>query len=156
MVDSVEREQPRLMMRLMQRLMPKITPGHVKLYRLLGGRWVDMSMGAPVLILTTTGRRSGEPRHVTVGHLRDGDDVVVAGTNGGLVPLPAWVLNLRADPRCKVQSGSEAYDATATFLEADEWKEHWDSFVKAYESYDRAHRWAGRPVPLIRLTRSPV
>ena len=154
MVNPVEREQPGLIMGAMQRLMPKMTPVHVKLYRLFGGRWVDKSMGAPVLILTTTGRRSGEPRQVAVGHLQDGDDLVVAGTNGGLAPLPAWVLNLQADPRCKVQIGAEEYDASAIFLEGAEWEEHWDRFVKAFENYDRAHRWAGRPVPLVRLALS--
>lgn len=156
MTYPVEREKPGLVMGAMQRLMPKMTPGHVSLYRLFRGRWVDKSMGAPVLVLITTGRRSGKPRQVTVGHLRDGDDVVVAGTNGGLAPLPAWVLNLQADPHCKVQIGGDEFEGMAAFLEGAEWEQHWNRFVDAYSSYDKAHRWAGRPVPLIRLSLSPA
>ena len=77
-------EKPGLLMRGMIWLMPKITPGHVWLYRKLGGRWFNRSTaGAPVLLVTTTGRRSGLHRTVTVGDLQDGDDVIVAGTNGG-------------------------------------------------------------------------
>ena len=56
-----------------------ITPLHVRVYRLLGGRLV----GGGALLLTTVGRRSGRPRTVTVGHLRDGDDLIVTDSNFG-------------------------------------------------------------------------
>jgi deazaflavin-dependent oxidoreductase (nitroreductase family) len=134
--------------------MPKITPAHVWFYRALGGRLVDKGTGgAPVLLVTTRGRRTGEPRTVPLGHLRDGDDVIVAGTNGGLESLPSWVLNLRADPSCTVELGSEQFDAYAEFLEDDEWEHHWSRLVDAFPVYDQAHRWAGRPIPLVRLKR---
>lgn len=154
MTQPVEREVPSRFMRMMQRMMPKITPGHVWMYRLLRGRLVDKgSGGAPVVLVTSTGRHSGEPRTVTLGHLQDGDDVIVAGTNGGLESLPSWILNLRENHHCTVDAGSERFDAKAEFLEGAEWEKHWSRFVEAYPAYDQAHRWAGRPVPLVRLRR---
>lgn len=148
-------ETPGLVMRFMQRIMPKITPGHVWLYRKLGGRFVNRATGgAPILLLTAVGRRTGQPRTVALGHLRDGDDVIVAGTNGGLPALPAWVHNLRAHPVAEVQIGQERYQVRAEFLKGEEWVDHWNRLVAAYPVYDQARRFAGRQIPLIRLRRA--
>lgn len=147
--------KPGLTMRVMQWLMPRITPAHVRMYRLLGGRIVNRATGgAPVVLLTTVGRRSGKRRTVALGHLPAGDDVIVAGTNGGLRPLPAWVLNLRANPLAEAQVGAHRYTVRAEFLEGDEWDRHWDQLVGAYPIYQQARRFAGRPIPLIRLRRN--
>jgi deazaflavin-dependent oxidoreductase (nitroreductase family) len=147
-------EKPGLVMRGMIWIMPKITPAHVWLYRKLGGRWVNRATGgAPVLLLTTTGRRSGLPRTVTVGHLRDGDDVIVAGTNGGKPALPSWIHNLRANPMAVVELGSKRYSARAEFLEAEEWERNWRRMVTAFPMYAQARRFAGRKIPLVRLSR---
>jgi deazaflavin-dependent oxidoreductase (nitroreductase family) len=136
-------EKPGLLLRGMILLMPKITPAHVWLYRKLGGRWVNRATvgGAPVLLVTTTGRRSGQPRTVTVGHLRDGDDVIVAGTNGGKSTLLSWIHNLRANPTAIVELGRERYSARAKFLEGEEWERHWERLVKAFPMYDQARRY---------------
>jgi deazaflavin-dependent oxidoreductase (nitroreductase family) len=149
-------EKPGLLMRGMIWIMPKITPAHVWLYQKLGGRWVNRATGgAPVLLLTTTGRRSGRPRTVTLGHLRDGDDVIVAGTNGGKPALPSWIHNLRANPSATVELGRERFSARAEFLEGEEWQRHWRRLVKAFPIYDQARRFAGRKIPLVRLDREP-
>ncbi len=150
-----QRDRPGLVMRMIIGLLPKITPVHVWLYRALGGRVVGNNpIGAPVLLVTTIGRRSGQPRTVTLGHMRIGDDVIVAGTNGGLPNLPAWVYNLRANPRAEVQLGQERYPVIAEFLEGEEWQHHWDRLVKAYPAYGDAPRYSGRKSPLIRLVRN--
>lgn len=155
MVQPVDRETPGPFMRMMQRVMPKVSAVHVRMYRALGGRMVDKGTGgAPVLLVTTTGRRSGAPRTVALGHIKDGDGVIVAGTNGGLETLPSWLLNLRADPSCTVEVRSERFHAEAEFLEGSAWEEHWSRFVDEFPAYDRAHRWAGRPIPLVRLKRT--
>lgn len=149
-------EKPGLLMRGMILLMPKITPTHVWLYRKLGGRWVNRATGgAPVLLVTTTGRRSSQPRTVALGHLRDGDDVIVAGTNGGKPALPSWIHNLRANPIAIVERGSERYSARAEFLEGEEWEQHWRRMVTAFPMYDLARRFSGRKIPLVRLSRKP-
>ena len=154
MTQSVDQQTPGLLMRTMQQVMPRLTPIHVGLYRKLGGRIVDKgSGGAPVLLLTTTGRRTGLARTVVLGHITDGEDEIVAATNGGLEALPSWVLNLQADPSCTVELGSEHYHAVAEVLKGDQWEEQWQRFVDAYPTYETAHGWAGRPIPLLSLKR---
>ena len=75
---SPQREKPGLLLRMIQWLWPRVgTPLHVHLYRLLGGRLV----GGGSLLLTTVGRRSGQPRTVIVGYMGDGEDVIVTDTN---------------------------------------------------------------------------
>ena len=114
MTQPVEREPPSRYMRLMQRLMPRITPLHAWMYRALGGRLVGSgSGGAPVVLVTTRGRRTGRPRTVVLGHLMDGDDVVVPGTNGGLETLPSWILNLQ---KCSARQQQNSHNGTAPHL----------------------------------------
>jgi deazaflavin-dependent oxidoreductase (nitroreductase family) len=123
---------------------------YIGLYRMLGGRWVEgWTAGAPAILLTTTGRRTGLPRTVALGHMRIGRDLVVAGTNGGLAPVPGWVWNLRADPRCQVEAGRERFTATAEFLEGDEYQTHWNRLVSEYPVYQTARDMLERHVPLV-------
>ncbi|HLF75707.1 MAG TPA: nitroreductase/quinone reductase family protein [Anaerolineales bacterium] len=149
-------ERPGLLFRGLIWLMPKITPAHVWMYRKLRGRLVNQfTGGALVLLVTTTGRRSGQPRTVALGHLLDGDDVIVAGTNGGKPALPSWIYNLRANPRAVVELGGKRYSARAEFLEDEEWQLHWQRLVTAFPMYDQAQHFSGRKIPLVRLSREP-
>ena len=148
---SRERENPGLGWRMLQWLGPRIiTPLHVGLYRLLGGRLVG---GTSTLLLTTVGRRSGQPRTVTVGYLRDGGDVVMMDTNFAKPAVPAWVFNLRAHPEAEVRLGRERYQARAEFLEGEERAGQWDQQVAAEPLVDRAQQLAGREITLVRLRR---
>jgi len=145
---------PGLFDRFLIWLMPKITPGHVWAYRTLGGRFVNRTAaGGPVLLLTTTGRHSGEKRTVALGYLDEDDGVYVAGSNGGLPREPNWALNLRAYPLVDVQIGREQFSVQAELLQADDREEVWQRYVAAYPPYGEAQKWAGREFPLIRLRR---
>ena len=136
---------------MLQALGPRfITPIHVGLYRLLGGRMVG---GTSNLLLTTVGRRSGQPRTVTVGYLRDGDDVVMMDTNFAKRAVPAWVFNLRAHPEAEVRLGRDRYRARAEFLEGEDRAGQWDRQVAAEPLVNQAQRLAGREIGLIRLRR---
>ncbi len=134
---------------MIQLLAPGITPLYLRLYRLLGGRLV----GGSALLLTTVGRRSGQPRTVIVGYRRHGDKVIVHDTNVAKPALPSWVLNLRAHPEAKVQLGRERYQARAEFLEGEDRAGHWDRLVAAEPLYDQVQRVAGREIAIIRLRR---
>ncbi len=135
---------------MLQRLGPRIiTPLHVRLYRLLGG-WL---VGGGSLLLTTVGRRSGRPRTVIVGYLRDGEDVIVTDSNFTLPAVPSWVLNLRAHPEAEVRLGRERYQARAEFLEGEDRAGHWDRLVAADPMLDWVQRLAGRELSVIRLRR---
>ena len=136
---------------MLQWLGPRIiTPLHVRMYRLLGGRLV---FGASVLLLTTVGRRSGQPRTVTMGYLRDGEDVIMADSNFANPAVPAWALNLRAHPDAEVRLGRERYKARAEFLEGEDRAGQWDRLVAADPLYDQIQRLAGRELAVIRLRR---
>jgi deazaflavin-dependent oxidoreductase (nitroreductase family) len=86
---------------------------NVPLYRLSGGRIGGKVGRAPVLLLTTTGRRSGEPRTAPVVYLADGENVVVIDTNAGNAKVPAWSLNLEASPEGEVELGRKRYPVRA-------------------------------------------
>jgi F420H(2)-dependent quinone reductase len=78
---------------------------HRLLYRASGGRIGGRLWDLRVVLLTTTGRRTGKQRTVPLCSLRDGDDVVVIASYGGLAQPPAWWLNLEANPQAELQDG---------------------------------------------------
>ena len=151
---SPQPDKPGLLLRMLLPMIrwfwPRIgTPLHVRLYRLLGGRLV----GGGSLLLTTLGRRSGKPRTVIIGYLRDGEDVIVSDTNVTKPALPAWELNLLSDPEAQVQLGRERYQARAEFLEGEDRARHWDQLVSADAGYDWVQQLVGREMSVIRFRR---
>ena len=87
------------------------------LYKMSGGRLTSVGPQViPQLVLTTTGRKSGKERAVQLGYAEDGDDVLVVASNLGGTNHPAWSYNLDANPRAKIQLGSEKRDIVATRL----------------------------------------
>jgi deazaflavin-dependent oxidoreductase (nitroreductase family) len=153
-VDVQSDKKPSVFMRVMQRIAPKVTPFHIWMIRIFRGRIVNRTpFGPPVVVLTTVGRRSRQPRSVALSHMRSGGDVIVMGTNGGLPKLPAWVLNLRSCPQAEIEVGQDRYPVIAEFLEGEEWQHHWDQLVKNFPIYDDTMQWAGRKIPLVRLRR---
>jgi F420H(2)-dependent quinone reductase len=98
---------------------------HQFLYQRSGGRIGARAGGAPALLLTTTGRRSGEPRTSALIYLRDGDRLVVVASNGGSDRPPAWLLNLQANPGVGVQIGTRQFSARATVAEPEERERLW-------------------------------
>jgi deazaflavin-dependent oxidoreductase (nitroreductase family) len=89
-------------------------------FRANEGRVGGMFEGAPLLLLTTVGRRSGERRTNPLVHLRDGGRVLVFASNAGAPAHPAWYHNLLAEPRVTVEIGTDAYAAIAHPLEGEE------------------------------------
>ena len=80
---------------------------HIPLYRASRGRLFGQIDRAPVLLLTTVGRRSGRPRTAPVVYLADGERLIVIGSNAGHQGAPAWSLNLEANPVAEVELGGE-------------------------------------------------
>jgi len=155
-VTNVKAGSPGLHLRVLQATMHWGNDAYIRLYRLLGGRWVDRwTAGAPAILLTTTGRKSGRPRAVALGHSRIGEGLVVAGTNGGRERLPDWVWNLHADPRCRVEVGREKYAAVASFLEGEAYQTHWSRLVAQHPIYQTARDLLERPIPLVLLQPAP-
>ncbi len=120
------------------------------LYRRRGGDGLGSTFqGMPVALLTTTGRKSGQPRVSPLCFLRDGNRVVVVASRGGSDKNPMWYLNLKADPKVKVQIKKEVLDLTARDATDEERAEYWPQLVKMYPTYDDYQSWTDRRIPIV-------
>jgi deazaflavin-dependent oxidoreductase (nitroreductase family) len=124
-------------------------------FRSAGGVVGGDFAGVPLLLLTTTGARSGEPRTAPVTYLADGGRLAVFGANGGRAAHPAWYRNLLADPVARVEVGTEVYEATAAVAEGAERDRLWRLQLAAAPYFAGFQERAGdRLVPVVVLTRA--
>jgi F420H(2)-dependent quinone reductase len=137
-------------MRWMFRIMNRVHPW---LYRLRKGRGVDRVQGAPVLVVTTTGRKSGRPHTVVVSYVRDGEDLVLIGSAGGLPRHPAWALNLRDRPEGEAQLGGERFRVRSEWLAGEERERLWRRVIELHPFFGGYQQKTDRTLPLIRLRR---
>jgi F420H(2)-dependent quinone reductase len=112
----------------------------------VGGRFLK---GAPVALLTTTGRKTGQPRVSPLLYLRDGDRVIVAASHGGREKNPMWYLNLKANPKVSVQIKKEVLDLIARDATDEERAHYWPQLVEMYSSYDDYQSWTDRKIPIV-------
>lgn len=106
------------------------------LYRASGGRIGGKLGKAPILLLTTTGRKSGQPRTAPVLYLADGDRFVVINTNAGNTKTPAWSLNLRANPEAAVEVGRRRIEVRARLAEGEERADLWRQHMEQYSGWE--------------------
>jgi F420H(2)-dependent quinone reductase len=109
---------------------------NVPLYRATGGRIGGRFGRAPILLLTTTGRKSGEPRTAPVLYLADGDRLILINTNAGNAKIPAWSLNLKANPDAEVEIGRKRQPVRARIAEGEERAEIWRKSNEQYGGFD--------------------
>jgi len=109
---------------------------NVPVYRLSGGRIGGKVGRGPVLLLTTTGRKSGEPRTAPVLYLADEGRFVVINTNAGNAKTPAWSLNLRANPEAEVEVGRKRFEVRSRLAEGEERADLWRRHMEQYEGWD--------------------
>lgn len=109
---------------------------NVPLYRLSGGRIGGKVGKGPVLLLTTTGRKSGQLRTAPVLYLADGERFVVINTNAGNQKTPAWSLNLRANPEATVDVKGRRTEVRARIAEGEERAELWRRSMEQYSGWD--------------------
>jgi deazaflavin-dependent oxidoreductase (nitroreductase family) len=108
--------------------------------------------GMPVLLLTTTGRRSGRARTTPLTYFRDGGDLVVVASNGGSERPPDWWLNLQQTPRATVAVGAAKTPVTARDATAAERERLWPTITETYDGYARYQRMTTRRIPVVLLT----
>lgn len=123
--------------------------GNTWLYKFTGGKRGGTFRKAPVALLTTTGRKSGQPRVSPLLYLRDGDRVVVVASRGGSDKHPLWYLNLKADPKVTVQIKDEVLQLTARDATDDERATLWPKLVAMYPDYDDYQSWTDRKIPIV-------
>jgi deazaflavin-dependent oxidoreductase (nitroreductase family) len=109
--------------------------------------------GRPLMVLTTSGAKSGEPRTVVVTFTRDGDAYVVAGSKSGAPTDPYWFRNLRTNPVVKVEADRESFEARATEAKDADREQLWERHVAERPEFAEYPEKARRVIPMARLTR---
>ncbi|MBS1885741.1 MAG: nitroreductase family deazaflavin-dependent oxidoreductase [Actinobacteria bacterium] len=117
---------------------------NVPIYRLSGGRLANKIGDGPVLLLTTTGRKSGKRRTAPVLYLPHGEAMVLIDTNGGNEKLPGWSHNLKASPEAEVEVGRRKTAVAARVATGTEREELWCAAATQYAGFDDYLGWLER------------
>lgn len=125
---------------------------HVRRYQETDGEVGYLWNGAPSLLLTTTGRKSGEPRTTPLIFARDGDDYLVVASVGGMPDHPAWYLNLRDDPNAHIQVKGEHLDVVARTATPEEKPRLWQIVNDVWPNYETYQTRTERVIPVVVLT----
>jgi deazaflavin-dependent oxidoreductase (nitroreductase family) len=121
-------------------------------YRASGGRVGGRFRGgAPVCLVTTRGRKTGEPRVAPLLYLGDGERVVIVASKGGMARHPIWYLNLVAHPDCEVEIGRQRRAMRARTASPEEKAALWPRLVAMYRDYDDYQARTDRDIPVVIL-----
>jgi deazaflavin-dependent oxidoreductase (nitroreductase family) len=126
---------------------------HVQKYEETDGAEGHIWNGAPCLVLTTKGSRTGETRKHALIYGRDGDRYLIVGSMGGAPKHPQWYRNLQADPNVQVQVLAERFAATARTASPGEKPRLWEIMTKVWPSYDAYQARTEREIPVVILER---
>ena len=127
---------------------------HVKRYiETDGEEGHDWRRGAPILLLTTTGRKSGRKITKPLIYQPHGDDYLVVASRGGAPNPPAWYLNLEANPEVEVQVRADRFKARARDATPEEKPELWQRMVAVWPDYDEYQKRTDRQIPVVILER---
>jgi deazaflavin-dependent oxidoreductase (nitroreductase family) len=122
------------------------------LLRLSGGR-LSLAIGQPILLLTTSGAKTGHRRSTPLLYVPDGVDVILIASNGGRPRHPAWYHNLRAHPEATLLLQGKEGRYRAREAHGEERERLWRKAVDAYAGYEAYSRWTGgRKIPVMILT----
>ena len=108
----------------------------------------------PLLLLTTVGRRTGQPRTTPMMYVRDGDRHLVIASNAGAPADPQWYRNLLADEAVTVEVRGAAFPARATPLTGEDYERQWTRIKQRYPFFADHEAAAGRRIPVVALTRA--
>ena len=136
---------------LRRRLTLAVIGLHGLVLRLSRGRLLDRVAGMPVVLVTTTGRRTGRRRTTPLTTIPHGDALLLVGSAGGSDRPPAWSLNLEAAGRCEVTRRGVTAWMTATRADAEERARLWPVVVARYAGYGRYQARTTREIPVFVL-----
>ncbi len=133
-----------------------MTAIHEFWYRMTDG-WIGNNfMGTPMLLLTTTGRKTGRKHTTPLVYLEDGDDIVVIASNGGSDRDPQWWLNLKANPQALIQVRNKRRKVQAEAAAGEERSRLWAEITRRYGQYRQYERRTSRVIPVVRLMPASV
>ncbi len=107
-----------------------------------------------LILLTTTGVKSGQPHTTPMMFVPNDDRVLVIASNMGAPKDPDWYVNLRSNPRVKVEIGDDSYEAIASALSGDEYERLWSEIKQSNPFFADHEKQAARPIPVVALARS--
>jgi len=122
---------------------------NVWVYRLSGGRVMGRMGAAPILLLTTIGRKSGKRRTVPLLYIEDGGRFVIVASYAGAPRHPVWFLNLEAHPQVELQVRSRRFPGTARRASAEEKAQLWPRLVAIYPAYADYQKRTTRDIPVV-------
>jgi deazaflavin-dependent oxidoreductase (nitroreductase family) len=122
---------------------------HLRKYLETNGEVGYIWNGAPILLLTTKGRKSGEERTIPIIFSRDGDNYVLIASKGGAPTHPAWFLNLTDDPHVQIQVKGDKFDAVARVAESPERERLWAGALVDWPNYDVYQARTSRRIPVV-------
>lgn len=128
-------------------------PEHVERYQATDGEEGHEWRGTTALLLTTIGRKSGEPRTMPLIYQADGDNYVVVASKGGWEHHPLWYQNLQANPEVEVQVWGDRFKARARTAEGEERERLWKVMAAAWPQYDDYQKKTDRQIPVVVLER---
>lgn len=118
----------------------------------IGGKWRVGSAfpwGIPVCLVTTIGRKTGQPRTAPLLFLEDGDKVVLVASQGGLPKHPLWFRNIQANPEVTVQIKSRIRTMLARVASDEERAAYWPRLTAMYPDFDNYQSWTDRVIPVV-------
>jgi len=124
---------------------------HVERYRATNGEEGHDWRGTHTLLLTTTGRRSGEPRTTPLIYGQHGDDYMVVASKGGSDASPAWYRNLQEHPEVEIQVKDRIMKARARTATPEEKPELWRTMTREWPAYDEYQESTEREIPVVVL-----
>jgi len=133
----------------MASLVKLFSAAHTGIYRATKGK-VGANLGtAKILLLTTTGRKTGRRRTAPLNYYNDDGRVVLIASNNGRDNDPAWYLNIVANPSVTIQRGAETVAATARVASPEEKAQLWPKIVAWYKGYAKYQAKTSRNIPLV-------
>jgi deazaflavin-dependent oxidoreductase (nitroreductase family) len=137
-----------------EKAMQQFNQGLIKEFRENGGKAISGPfVNAPLLLLTTTGAKSGRPFTTPLVYTKDGDRIVIIASKGGFPTNPAWFHNLKAHPTTTIEIGKEKFQAKATITKDPERQRLFDAQAKVMPTFHEYQKNTTRQIPVIVLER---
>lgn len=135
--------------------MSDFNDGIIREFRANGGKVGGGFEGAPLLLLHTTGAKSGKERIAPMMYLQDGERVLVFASKAGAPDNPDWYHNILAEARVSVEMGTESYDARAEVVTGDERDRLFARQAQLYPGFAEYQEKTDRVIPVVALERLP-
>ena len=137
-----------------EKAMQEFNQGLIKEFRANGGKAISGPfVNAPLLLLTTTGAKSGKPFTTPLVYTKDGDRIVIIASKGGFPTNPAWFHNLKAHPTTTIEVGKDKFQAKATITQDPERQRLFDAQAKLMPTFNDYQKNTKRQIPVIVLDR---